>query len=135
MMTIICNSNVTTSTIINDNTVPYFDSIFTSIQGEDIDIIKYPVSSSIFNITSNTPLPNSNLLLKHDLSVYKEMTQDGYVIKSGYIDEESFGITLEEAYFDFLTSIRDKYHSLQLREAKLSPRDKTVLENIRLLLN
>jgi len=111
--------------------------MFASTQVQDTNyanILKYLISSAIFNIIAKTCLPNSDLLLRHDLTVRKEMTQDGYVIKSSYIDEESFGATLEEAYFDFLTSIRDKYNSLQRREMKLSPRDKTILENIRSLL-
>jgi hypothetical protein len=133
-MAIIYENKVTTFAIIHQPTVPIFNSMFASTQVEDTSIVKYPISTAIFNIIANTPLPNSDLLLRHDLTVSKEMTQDGYVIKSLYIDEESFGATLEEAYFDFLTSIRDKYNSLQRREMKLSPRDKTVLENIRSLL-
>ena len=133
-MAIIYENKVTTFEVIHQATVPIFNSMFASSQVDDTNIVKYPISSAIFNIIAKTPLPNSDLLLRHDLTVRKEMTQDGYVIKSSYIDEESFGATLEEAYFDFLTSIRDKYNSLQLREMKLSPRDKTVLENIRSLL-
>jgi len=130
------NTIITFGKVANKNTVPSFNSIFPSDQPGDGDNIKYmyPISSSIFSIIANTPLPNSDLLLKHDLTVRQEITQDGYVIKSSYIDEESYAETLEQAYVDFLTSIRDKYHSLQRREMKLSPRDKTVLENIRSLL-
>jgi hypothetical protein len=133
-MAIAYENKVTTFAVINQRTVPIFNSMFASSQVEGTNIAEYPISTAIFNIIANTPLPNSALLLRHDLTVRKEMTQDGYVIKSSYIDEESFGATLEEAYFDFLTSIRDKYNSLQRREMKLSPRDKTVLENIRSLL-
>jgi hypothetical protein len=130
------NTVITFDKVTNRGTVPNFDSIFPSDQAGDTNTVEYqhPISSSIFNIIANTPLPNSDLLLKHDLTVRQEMTQDGYVIKSSYIDEESYGDTLEEAYSDFLTSIRDKYRSLQRRGMKLSPRDKTVLENIRSLL-
>jgi hypothetical protein len=138
-MAIAYENKVTTFAVVNQRTVPIFNSMFASSQVEGTNIVKYPISTAIFNIIANTiiantPLPNSALLLRHDLTVRKEMTQDGYVIKSSYIDEESFGTTLEEAYFDFLTSIRDKCNSLQRREMKLSPRDKTVLENIRSLL-
>jgi hypothetical protein len=133
-MAIAYENKVTTFAVINQRTVPIFNSMFASSQVEGTSIVEYPISTAIFNIIANTPLPNSALLLRHDLTVRKEMTQDGYVMKSSYIDEESFGATLEEAYFDFLTSIRDKYNSLQRREMKLSPRDKTVLENIRSLL-
>jgi hypothetical protein len=133
-MAIKYENNVTTFEVIHRSTVPNFNSAFASGQVDDTNTVKYPISSSIFNIVAQTRLPNSDLLLRHDLTVREEMTQDGCVIKSSYIDEESFGDTLEKAYFDFLTSIRDKYHSLQRREMKLSPRDKAVLENIRSLL-
>lgn len=136
-MAITYKNKVTTSDVIHQVTVSEFNSMFAPSQVEDTNdanIVEYPISSAIFNIIAKTPLPNSDLLLRHDLTVGEEMTQDGYVIKSSYIDEESFGATLEEAYFDFLTSIRDKYNSLQRREMKLSPRDKAVLANIRSLL-
>lgn len=133
-MAIMYENKVITFEVINQRNVPIFNSMFASSQVEDTNIAKYPIPTAIFNIIAKTPLPNSDLLLRHDLPVRKEITQDGYVIKSSYIDEESFGVTLEEAYFDFLTSIRDKYNSLQRREMELSPRDKTVLENIRSLL-
>jgi hypothetical protein len=130
------NTVITFDKFTNRDTVPNFKSIFPSTRSHDANTVKYqyPISSSIFNIIANTHLPNSDLFLKYDLTVRGEMTQDGYVIKSSYIDEESFGATLEEAYLDFLTSIRDKYNSLQQRERKLSPRDKAVLENMRSLL-
>ena len=136
-MTITYENKVITLEVVHHVTVSKFNSMFAPSQIEDTsdaNIVKYPISSSIFNIIAKTPLPNSYLLLRHDLTVRKEMNQDGYVITSSYIDEESFGATLEEAYFDFLTSIRDKYNSLQRREMKLSPRDKAVLANIRSLL-
>lgn len=130
------NTVTTLNKVTSRDTVPNFNSIFPSTPSDDTNTLKYqyPLSSSIFNIIANTPLPNSPLLLRHHLTVHEEITQDGYIIRSSYIDEESYGGTLEEAYLDFLTSIRDKYHSLQRREMKLSPRDKTVLENIRSLL-
>ncbi|MFC1894161.1 hypothetical protein ACFLYR_09170 [Chloroflexota bacterium] len=129
------SNHTTTSTVINKNTVPHFESLFAHTAVGDSDIIKYPISLSLFTIISDTPLPNSPLRLTHGLIAHKEITKDGYVIKSSYIDEESFGSTLEEAYLDFLTSVRDKYNSLQRREAKLSTRDKIVLNNIRSLLS
>jgi hypothetical protein len=130
------NTLVTSDKATNANTIPNLSSTFPSDEPTPINILKYPypISSSIFSIIANTPLPDSALLLRHDLSVRQEITKDGYLIRSSYIDEESYGETLQQAYFDFLTSIRDKYRSLQRREAKLSPRDKTVLENIRSLL-
>lgn len=135
MATITYENKLTTSNkVINRHTAPHFNSAFPSSQVEDTSIVEYPLSASIFSIIARTPLPDSDLLLRQDLTVHEEMTRDGYIIKSSYIDEESYGRTLEEAYFDFLTSIRDKYRSLQRREMKLSPRDKKVLGNIRSLL-
>lgn len=121
-------------TTYENKVTTHFDSMFASTHLEDIDTAKYLISSSILAIIAETPLPNCDLRLRRELAIRKEITQDGYVLKSSYIDEESFGHTFEEAYFDLLTSIRDKYRSLQRRETKLSPRDKTVLENIRSLL-
>jgi hypothetical protein len=130
------NTLVTSDEATNTTTVPDLNSVFPSDPPVDMNILKYqyPISSSIFSIIANTPLPDSDLLLRRDLAVHQEITQDGYLIRSSYIDEESYGETREQAYLDFLTSIRDKYRSLQRREAKLSPRDKTVLQNIRSLL-
>jgi hypothetical protein len=136
-MSITYTNKVTVFDVIQQGTVSKFDSMFAPSQVEDtndVNIVKYPISSSIFIIIAKTRLPNSDLLLRYDLTVHKEMNQDGHVMKSSYIAEESFGATLEEAYLDFLTSICDKYNSLQRRETKLSPRDKAVLENIRSLL-
>jgi hypothetical protein len=127
----------TTFAVIHEITLPEFNNISAPNQlhqTDDFSFIKYPISSSIFSIMAKTPLPNSDLLLTQDLAVSQEITEDGYVIRSLYIDEESFGATSEQAYFDFLTSIRDKYNSLRRRETKLSPHDKAVLGNIRSLL-
>ena len=136
-MAIAYENNVTISELIYPSTVPVFDSMVEPRQVEtadDIDIaVKYLISSAIFTIIAKTRLPNSELFLRHDLTLRKEITHDGYVIRSNYVDEESFGATLEEAYFDFLTSIRDRYNSLRQRETRLSSRDKAVLENIRSL--
>ena len=127
----------TTFAVIHQVTVPQFNNISAPHQLEetnDVNLVRYPISSWIFSIIAETPLPNSDLLLTHDLTVSEETTEHGYVIRSVYIDEESFGATLEEAYFDFLASIRDRYDSLQRRETKLSSPDKAVLENLRSLL-
>lgn len=132
-MILVCNNNITRATVNNDNSIPCFNSLIAPISSDNI-ISAYFQASLIFNIIADTPLPNSSLSLKHDLIIRSDSTQDGYTIKSNYIDEESFGITLEEAYIDFLTSIRDKYNSLQRRETKLSSSDKAVLTNIRSLL-
>lgn len=135
-MPILCENKATASTTLhNRDTVPRFDSLFETTHDDDFSILKYPFSSSVFAIVTDTPLPDSDLRLTSYLVVQQERTEDGYVLTSSYIDEESFGRTLQEAYADFLASVRDKYYSLQRREVALSARDRAVLANIRSLLH
>jgi len=124
-----------TAQFLHQDTAPPFDSLFTFTHVDHDNIVKYPISCSILNIAANTRLPNSELVLRNHLAVLQDMTPDGYILRSYYIDEESFGQTLEEAYFDLLTSIRDRYCSLVRREMRLSSRDKMVLDHIRSLLD
>lgn len=94
----------------------------------------FTLSLETFPLVANTALPGSNLFLKQPLQVEIEATKDGLVMRSNYIDEEAFGQTLEDVYLDFLTSIRDRYHSLVLREQRLSSDDRSVLDKLRTLL-
>jgi len=86
-------------------------------------------------IPEGTPVPGSaNLTLKHALLVQVEISRDGFVIRSGDVDEEAYGSTYGEAYLDFLTSLRDRCNSLSHREQRLSAQDRTVLAKLRALL-
>jgi hypothetical protein len=91
-------------------------------------------SIEVETFSEGTPIPGSKLELKYALVVEKRITRDGVVIRSGALDEEAFGLTEREAYFDFLTSLRDRYDSLKRRGPSLSAHDSSVLEKLRSLL-
>jgi hypothetical protein len=75
-----------------------------------------------------------DLVLRHPVLVELESTPDGYIIRSGHVEEESYGASIEEAYRDFLASLRDRHNSLSLREPRLSSHDRIILERLRTLL-
>jgi hypothetical protein len=81
-----------------------------------------------------TAIPNSDFELRYAIVVQKQITRDGIVIRSGSFDEEAFGVVEEDAYLDFLTSLRDRYNSLRWRESSLSAQDSSVLNKLRDLL-
>lgn len=80
-----------------------------------------------------TPVPGG-FELSHPLLVEVEIGPDGFVIRSGEVDEESYGASYEGAYLDFVTSLRDRFRSLSRREERLSQHDRSVLERLRSLL-
>ena len=92
-------------------------------------------SVEVHTFLRETPIPDSDLELKYALVVEKQITRDGFVIRSGALDEEAFGLTEREAYLDFLTSLRDRYTSLMRRDSSLSAHDSSVLEKLRNLLS
>jgi hypothetical protein len=91
-------------------------------------------SSGVLTVPEKTPIPDSDLLLSRALVLEMETTRDGVVLRSEFVDEESYGATLEEAYFDFLTSLKDRLVSLERREPLLSVGDREILERLRLIL-
>lgn len=101
----------------------------------DISQIWMTPSVEVDTFSQGTPIPGSDLELKYALVVEKRITRDGVVIRSGALDEEAFGLTEREAYFDFLTSLRDRYNSLKRRGPSLSAHDSSVLEKLRNLLS
>ena len=85
-------------------------------------------------IPEGTRVPGrGKYILKHGIIVQMESNPDGFVVKSGEMDEEGYGLTYKEAYSDFITSLRDRLNSLRPREKVLSERDKTVLAKLRKL--
>lgn len=108
---------------INAGYAPYFPQ----------PIPTFSVKTIIFPEETSIP-GETNLTLKYALLAQVEINSDGFLIRCGDIDEEAYGITYEEAYFDFLTSIRDRYHSLYRREAHLSQHDRDILLRLRSLL-
>lgn len=88
----------------------------------------------VVTLTQKTPIPDSGLSLNYALIAEIRVTRDGFVLRSGDLDEDAFGLTYEEAYLSFLTSLRDRYYSLLRKEASLSRQDCSVLEKLRKLL-
>ncbi len=93
-----------------------------------------PSSTELMPLTKGTPIPNSSHTLQHDLLAELHTSQDGYIIRSALIDEDGYGTALNEAYFDFLTSIRDRYNSMKEREPRLSTHELQILHHLRNLL-
>ena len=86
-------------------------------------------------IPEGTRVPGrGKYILRHGIVVQMESNPDGFVIKSGEMDEEGYGTTYKEAYSDFIISLEDRLNSLRRREKVLSERDKAVLNNLRKLL-
>jgi len=73
-------------------------------------------------------------ILRHGIVVEMESNPDGFVIRSGEMDEEGYGTSYKEAYSDFITSLEDRLNSLRRRKKVLSERDKAVLNNLSKLL-
>lgn len=101
---------------------------------DDIVNALFLSSVQVVTLTQKTPIPDSGLSLNYALTAEIRATRDGFVLQSGDLDEDAFGLTYEEAYFGFLTSLRDRYYSLLRREASLSRQDHSVLERLRRLL-
>ena len=132
-MITIDNTTITRQSLDNVPCIPSVQSeLFLSTVDNAID--GFTLSLETFLLVANTALPASNIFLKQSLLVQIEATKDGLVMRSNYIAEEAFGQTLEDVYLDFLTSIRDRYHSLVLREQRLSSDDRSVLDKLRTLL-
>lgn len=99
-----------------------------------LDPFEILFSTGVFMVRGKTPIPDSDLRLSRALVLEMETTRDGIVLRSGFVDEDSFGATLEEAYADFLTSLRDRYRSLERRSGSLSTSDRTILERLQGIL-
>ena len=93
-----------------------------------------PVSLELLYLSEKTPITGSDYVLNHGLTTEVEVLKDGIIIRCNYIDEESYGKTLNLAYNDFITSIRDRYDSLNRRKNRLSQHDQSILERLRVLL-
>lgn len=106
-------------------------------QAMPIQVNTYRAGSTISLLTliipRGTPIPDG-FELARSLLVEIEITADGFVIRSGEVDEEGYGSTDKEAYIDFVTSLRDRYHSLSRREKKLSRHDRAILNRLHDLL-
>lgn len=89
-------------------------------------------AKTLLAIHSGTVLPGAPpLKLRSDIFASIDWTKDGVVISSCLFDEDGYGRTYEDAWHDFIASLRDKHASLKKREATLSPEDRRVLDALR----
>jgi len=93
-----------------------------------------PISMELMRIIKGTQIPNSSYTLQHDLLTKLQTSRDGYIIQSALVDEDGYGITVNEAYLDFLSSIRDRYDSMRARQSCLSTHELQILHSLRHLL-
>lgn len=100
----------------------------------DADLETAQFISLSITIPQKTVIPDSDLMLKYALEVEVEAMSDGYVIRCGYLDEDTFASRYEEAYLEFLASLRDRYYSLCKRKDRLSLQDLSILERFRDIL-
>lgn len=94
----------------------------------------YPISFQLMPLIKGTPIPGFPHTMQHNLLTELHSTKDGYTIYSAYVDEDGYGTTIREAYFDFLCSIRDRYNSSKKREPRLSTHELQILRNLHNLL-
>ena len=97
------------------------------------DIAPFSSVTSI-SLPEGTLVTGSDYALRHSLIAEVQFTKDGILIRSAHVDEESYGGTVEIAYNDFITSIRDRYNSLSRRKGRLSQHDQSILERLQILL-
>lgn len=98
--------------------------------------LQHPMfTKTLLTVPSGTVVPgNPAFKLTSDVIATIDRTADGTVIASPMLDEEGYGETYEAAWQDFLASLRDRFFSLEKREATLSPPDRAVLHTLRGLL-
>ena len=89
-------------------------------------------SNQLLTVPNGTPLPGTPASrLRSDVFASVDWTRDGVVISSNLFEEEGYGRTYDDAWNDFLSSIRDRHDSLARRESRLSAGDKRVLDALR----
>lgn len=87
-------------------------------------------------VPAGTPIPgDESISIKRSLVLEVEMTPDGYLARSGELDEEGYGTTREDAIIDFLSSLIDRLRSLEKRTSPLSDADQATLQHLRDLLS
>ena len=87
------------------------------------------------NFASGTKIPGRiKCSLKQPVVARVESTKDGIILSSELFDEEAYGPTYNEAEIEFLTSLCDRFQSLAKRESRLSPQDRSILNELRSVL-
>lgn len=103
-----------------------------------VDTVTYPrdlpqcqiIEKTLLAIPRGTLLPGSRRLVS-DIFAAIDNTKDGIVISSCLFEEDGYGKSYEEAWDDFLSSLCDKYGSLEKRAATLSHADFEILKQLR----
>ncbi len=94
----------------------------------------YTSSGIPINLNQGTRIPDSDCELAVSLVVSAELTPDGWLVRSGFLEEESYGEDREAALLDFLTSLYDRRQSLERRESALAEPERDILHRLRAML-
>jgi hypothetical protein len=92
------------------------------------------VEKTLLSIPKGTLLPGTRQLAS-DIFAAIDTTKDGIVITSCLFEEDGYGKSYEEAWDDFISSLCDKYDSLERRAAVLSQSDLEVLRQLRVTIS
>ncbi len=89
-------------------------------------------TKEMLTIPQGTIIPGTpTLKLRSSVFASVDRNNDGVLISSMLFDEEGYGRTYEDAWTDFIASLRDKFSSLEKRESKLAAPDRAVLAQLR----
>lgn len=106
----------------------------TTLSSPDLPVDRL-TEKEFLTIHAGTVIPGDPPLgLAQDVYVSMDWGKDGVVITSVVLDEDGYGWTYEEAWTDFLSSLRDRRESLEKREARLSADDREVLKLLRVVI-
>jgi len=85
----------------------------------------------IIMFIKGTSVPNrGDIKLGRNIIAEVMYSHDGVMVRAGDLDEDGYGNTLEEASFDFLTSLCDRYDSLSRRLQRLADTEVTIFERL-----
>ncbi len=104
--------------------------------------VSWPQARSSVYISSVIPIIlnqgirilDSDCELAVPLVLSAEPTPDGWLVRSGFLEEESYGEDREAALLDFLTSLYDRRQSLERRESALAESERDTLDRLRAIL-
>ena len=90
------------------------------------------VGKMLLVVPAGTSIPGSpSLKFRGDIFASIDWTRDGVLINSCLFEEDGYGRTYEEAWDDFISSLRDKRASLEKRAGMLSAADRRIFEDLR----
>lgn len=90
------------------------------------------VGKRLLTIHSGTAVPGyPEFKLGCNVFASIDETMDGVVISSALFEEDGYGRSYDDAWRDFIGSLRDKLASLEKRETILSRQDLEILKKLR----